>query len=77
MLRGKSWLVISTSLFATYTAYVVWAKFAAVIGTIPVRLSETAEFLLFLSAVVTFALQVFVEDARRGETGDARGDHDA
>ncbi len=77
MLRGKGWLAISAALLVVYATYVIWAKLATVIGTIPVRLSETAEFLLFFSAVVTFALQVFVEDARRGKTGDARTDHNA
>jgi hypothetical protein len=77
MLRGKGWLAISAALLVVYAIYVIWAKLATVIGTIPVRLSETAEFLLFFSAVVAFALQVFVEDALRGKAGDARADHNA
>ena len=77
MLRNKFWLVISGVLMAAYTGYVVWAKLATVVGTIPLRLSETAEFLLFLSSVVAFALQVFVEDARRGGAEDAHPGHDA
>lgn len=77
MLRSKFWLIVSAVLLAIYAAYVIWAKLATVIGTIPVRLSETAEFLLFLSAVVAFALQVFVEDARRGTPEGGHPDHDA
>ena len=77
MMRNKFWLVISSVLMAAYAGYVVWAKLATVVGTIPLRLSETAEFLLFLSSVVAFALQVFVEDARRGGAEDAHPGHDA
>ena len=74
MLRRKPWLVVSATLLAVYFVYVLWAKFAATIGPPPVRLSETAEFLLFLAAVVAFALQVIVEDAQRNETAPHRVD---
>lgn len=75
MLRRKFWLIVSAVLLGAYTGYVIWAKLATTIGAPPLRLSETSEFLLFLAAVIAFALQVFIEDARRG--GDARppGDH--
>ena len=70
MFRSKGWLLISAALTAIYTGYVVWAKVSAVSGKLSNGLSETAEFLLFLSAVLTFAMQVFVEDAARGDTTD-------
>jgi hypothetical protein len=71
--RGKSWLTVSIVLASTYTGYILWAKFAKIIGAPPVKLSETGEFLLFLAAVIAFTLQVFVEDARKGDTSP---DHD-
>ena len=74
MLRQKFWLIVSVVLLAAYTGYVLWAKFATTIGAPPVRLSETSEFLLFLSAVIAFALQVFAEDARRGGEADHGGE---
>ncbi len=73
MLRRKGWLVLSGALGLAYLCYILWAKFAKLIGPPPFRLSETQEFLLFLAAVVAFSCQVFVEDARRGETA---GDHE-
>ena len=66
MLR-KPWLLVSAALMAVYLVYVIWAKWAAVLGAPPVRLGETSEFLLFLASIVAFSLQVFVEDARRGD----------
>ena len=74
MLSNKLWLLVSAILMAAYFAYVVWAKLAATIGPPPVRLGETGEFLLFLASVIAFALQVLVEDARRGETTGHPGD---
>ena len=62
MLRRKPWLLVSAVLLAIYIAYVLWAKFAAILGPPPMRLSETGEFLLFLASVVAFALQVIRED---------------
>lgn len=67
-MRGKSWLLVSIVLLLTYTGYILWAKFAKVIGPPPVKLSETGEFLLFLAAVLAFTMQVFAEDARKGAT---------
>jgi hypothetical protein len=63
--RGKFWLWVSITLAVIYTAYILWAKFAKVIGPPPFKISETGEFLLFLACVVTFTFQVFVEDARK------------
>jgi hypothetical protein len=66
--HGKRWLTVSIALTLTYTAYILWAKFAKVIGPPPIKLSETGEFLLFLAAVLAFTMQVFVEDARKSKT---------
>jgi hypothetical protein len=63
--RGKGWLWLSIGLGGAYIAYVLWAKFAKLIGPPPVRLSETGEFLLFLSAIVAFTAQVVVEERGR------------
>ena len=65
MLQRKPWLVASVILMATYIGYILWAKYAKVIGSPPVKLDETGEFLLFLAAIVAFTFQVFAED--RGE----------
>ena len=67
-MRGKGWLVAAIVLALTYTGYILWAKFAKVIGPPPIKLSETGEFLLFLAAVVAFTFQVFAEDARKKAT---------
>jgi hypothetical protein len=72
-MRGKLWLTLSIALMLTYTAYILWAKFAKVIGPPPVKLSETGEFLLFLAATLAFTMQVFVEDARKTNTASEPG----
>ena len=69
-MRAKSWLNTSIVLALIYVGYILWAKFAKVIGEPPVRLSETGEFLLFLAAVVAFTIEIFVEDAGTGGTQD-------
>ena len=70
-MRDKRWLLASIALMLTYVGYILWAKFTKIIGPPPVTLSETGEFLLFLSAVVAFTLEVFVEDARKaGDKGN-------
>jgi hypothetical protein len=63
-MRGKRWLTVSIALALTYTGYILWAKFAKIVGPPPFKLSETGEFLLFLAAVLTFTFQVFAEDSR-------------
>ena len=72
-MRGKRWLAVSAALMLAYVGYILWAKFAKVLGPPPVRLSETGEFLLFLAAIVAFTCQVFVEDAKKGGGADDRG----
>ncbi len=47
-----------------YTSYILWAKFAKIIGPPPIQLSETGEFGLFFAAILAFAIQVFIEDAK-------------
>ena len=75
-MRGKGWLVASIVLALTYTGYILWAKYAKVVGPPPIKLSETGEFLLFLAAVVAFTFQVFTEDARKKATSaDNAADH--
>ncbi len=69
-MRAKSWLLTSIALALVYVGYILWAKFAKVIGEPPVRLSETGEFLLFLAAVVAFTIEIFVEDASTGGAPD-------
>lgn len=61
-MRGKTWLNIAIGLMLTYAGYILWAKFAKVIGQPPIKLSETGEFWLFFSAIFAFTMQVFVED---------------
>lgn len=62
MLQRKPWLTVSATFALTYIGYVMWAKYAKMIGPPPIRLDETGEFLLFLAAVVAFTIQVFAED---------------
>lgn len=62
---------MSAALASLYLGYVLWAKFAKVIGAPPVRLDEAGEFLLFLASVVAFTIQVFAEDGGES-TGDDR-----
>ena len=76
-MRDRGWLTVSGTLMLIYVSYIVWAKFSAAVGTMPVRLSETSEFLLFLAAIVAFVLQVFVEDAKSGDRGGESADVDA
>lgn len=64
-MRRLTWLWTSMALLALYVGYVVWGKYAKVIGPPPVKLGETGEFLLFLSSVLAFALQVIVEERRK------------
>jgi hypothetical protein len=75
-LRNKRWLMVSCTLTLVYVGYILWAKFAKVIGPPPVTLSEIGEFLLFLTAVVAFTLEVFVEDASN-DSGAGDGAPDA
>lgn len=76
-MRDRGWLTVSGTLMLVYVSYIVWAKFSTAVGTMPVRLSETSEFLLFLAAVVAFVLQVSVEDAKSGDRGGETADVDA
>ena len=76
-MRDRGWLTVSGTLMLVYVSYIVWAKFSTAVGTMPVRLSETSEFLLFLAAIVAFVLQVFVEDAKSGDRGGESADVDA
>lgn len=71
MPRRKPWLIVSAFFAAAYVGYILWAKYAKVLGPPPFKLGETGEFLLFLAAIVTFTFQIFVED--RGE--DNGGGH--
>jgi hypothetical protein len=61
-MRNKTWLHIAIGLILIYVGYILWAKFAKVIGQPPIKLSETGEFWLFFSAIFAFTIQVFVED---------------
>lgn len=63
-MRNKPWLALSLALALAYLAYIVWAKFAPVLGPPPVRLGETGEFLLFFASIVAFTLQVIVDEPR-------------
>ena len=76
-MQERGWLTVSGALMLVYVSYIVWAKFSTAIGTMPVRLSETSEFLLFLAAILAFVLQVFVEDAKSGDRADDGADVDA
>ena len=76
-MQDRGWLTVSSTLMLVYVSYIVWAKFSTAVGTMPVRLSETSEFLLFLAAIVAFVLQVFVEDAKSGDRADDGADVDA
>ena len=76
MASSKSWLTISIVLLIVYTVYVIWAKFAAIFGPPPVKLGDVGEFLLFLSVIITFAMQIFVEDAHKARNaGAGTSDH--
>ena len=76
-MQDRGWLAVSGTLMLVYVSYIVWAKFSTAVGTMPVRLSETSEFLLFLAAIVAFVLQVFVEDAKSGNRSGESTDVDA
>lgn len=66
-MHNRFWLGVSIALMSAYTGYVVWSKFAKVIGVAPpMKLGEVGEFLFFLSAIVAFTLQVIVAE-RRGQ----------
>lgn len=71
MFRRTPWLTASAVLGSAYLGYIMWAKYAKVLGPPPLRLDETGEFLLFLSAVVAFTLQVFAEDRGDEPGGDS------
>ena len=75
-MQERGWLTVSGTLMLVYVSYIVWAKLSTAVGTMPVRLSETSEFLLFLAAIVAFVLQVFVEDAKSSDRGDESSDVD-
>lgn len=75
-MQERGWLTVSGTLMLVYVSYIVWAKFSTAVGTMPVRLSETSEFLLFLAAIVAFVMQVFVEDAKSGDRGGESSDVD-
>ena len=67
-MRGKHWLLVSCTLMLTYIGYILWAKYAKLIGPPPLRLSETGEFWLFFSSILAFTIQVFIEDAKLNAT---------
>jgi TRAP-type C4-dicarboxylate transport system permease small subunit len=57
-MRGRLWLSISIVLAATYAIYVLWSKFAKVVGLAPpIRLGDVGEFLLFAGAILALTLQ--------------------
>lgn len=68
MLQNRFWLWLSAAFAVVYTGYVVWAKFAKVLGPPPVKLGEVGEFWLFFMVIAAFALQVIVEDRRTRAT---------
>ena len=71
--RHRGWLIAASVALLSYVAYVLWAKYAKVLGPPPVKLGETGEFLLFFTAVVAFAMQVIAEE-RRTENAIKRGE---
>ena len=68
MFAGKTFLALALALGGLYGALVVWAK----LGTPPVQLGERGEFLLFFLAILSFSIQVLIEDHRaRAAAGSA------
>jgi hypothetical protein len=68
-LRGMSekfWLILSSVLALVYAIYIVWSKFAKIVGAPPIRLSETGEFWLFCAAIAAFTLHIIVVEKRSG-----------
>lgn len=67
-MRGRLWLSISIVLAATYAIYVLWSKFAKVVGlALPIRLGDVGEFLLFAGAILALTLQIIVSERQSGD----------
>ena len=62
-MRKHSWLFLSIVLAVVYAIYVLWSKFAKVLGSKPpVTLDDVGEFLLFASAILALTLQIIVSE---------------
>jgi CRISPR/Cas system-associated protein Csm6 len=65
-MQKSFWLAVSALLAAVYAIYIVWSKFAKIVGAPPIKLSETGEFWLFCSAIAAFTLHIIVVEKRSG-----------
>ena len=66
MLSTSIWLIVAAALAAIYAVYILWAKFAKIIGPPPIKLSETGEFWLFFAAIATFTIHIIVVERNAG-----------
>ena len=75
-MRKRFWLILSGLLALAYLGYILWAKFAKVVGPPPVKLSEVGEFWLFFAVIATFTLQVITAERTVGRTGDTHSNEE-
>jgi hypothetical protein len=67
-MRRKAWLYLSILLVLVYATYVLWSKFAKLVGSRPpVVLGDVGEFLLFASAILALTLHVIVTERPASE----------
>jgi hypothetical protein len=67
-MRRKAWLYLSILLALVYATYVLWSKFAKLVGSRPpVVLGDIGEFLLFASAILALTLHIIVSERPASE----------
>jgi hypothetical protein len=67
-MRRKAWLYLSMILALVYATYVLWSKFAKLVGSKPpVVLGDVGEFLLFASAILALTLHIIVSERPASE----------
>jgi C4-dicarboxylate transporter, DctQ subunit len=72
-MRRKFWLYLSAALASVYAIYVLWSKFAKLVGSKPpVVLGDVGEFLLFASAILALTLHIIVSERQAADKGATR-----
>lgn len=68
-MRRKFWLHLSAILALAYATYVLWSKFAKLLGSRPpIVLGDIGEFLLFAGAILALTVHIIVSERQATET---------
>ena len=76
-MRSRFWLVFSAMFLCVYLGYILWAKFAKVLGTPPIKIGDVGEFLMFFTSVAAFTLGIMTTRQPASIDGSAEDGGDA